>query len=67
MASRHSSWFGRTSRFLIRVVIKNSTLSTKEKYDFAMMDVTGNGRPDLVAIQKTGVDNDKARVVVLVG
>jgi len=53
--------------FLLRVEIKDSTLSTKEEYDFAMADVTGDGRPDLVAIQKTGVNNDKARIIVLVG
>jgi hypothetical protein len=51
--------------FLLRVEISDSTLSTKEEYDFAMTDVSGDGRPDLVAIQKTGVD--KARVIVLVG
>lgn len=52
--------------FLLRVEVSGQAPSTKEEYDFAMADTTGDGRPDLVAVQKTTV-GDNARVIVLVG
>lgn len=53
--------------FLVRTEIKSSILRTERDvfYDFAMVDMTGDARPDLVAIQKSG--STKVEVIVLAG
>jgi hypothetical protein len=58
--------------FLVRTELKSAVLNTKVAYDFAMTDMTGDGRPDLVAIQKSGVekvgtDTPKVQLIVLAG
>lgn len=53
--------------FLVRTEVGRWVLDTDEKvnYDFAMLDMTKDGRPDLVAIQKSG--SEKVELIVLAG
>lgn len=53
--------------FLVRTEVGSSTLNVDKaiRYDFAMTDMTGDGRPDLVAIQKSG--GAKVELIVLAG
>ncbi|KAG8534026.1 uncharacterized protein KY384_000869 [Bacidia gigantensis] len=59
--------------FLVRAEVKAAILNTHVDYDFAMTDMTGDGRPDLVAIQKSGLrpkkgeKKAKAQIIVLAG
>ena len=50
---------------LVRTEIGNSILDTTNKYDFAMTDMTNDGRPNLVAISKSG--SGKVELIVMAG
>jgi hypothetical protein len=55
--------------FLMRTVVSADVLraSNRTRWNFTMRDMTVDGRPDLVAIQKSNTQSGKVEVVILGG